>query len=118
MSFRVSHDLIAKVRNAAAQSDLVQAVCSIRPDGGRAFALGEVPLRPLYEEEIGHLERLGNSCANWSRLRVADGFDWRRVRNCAFQGDVLLGRSNRDVRLAEGVELPAGLSNATVCNCV
>jgi hypothetical protein len=114
----VSHDLIARVREAATQSELVHAVSSIRRDGGRAFALGGVPLRPLCEIEIGHLERLGNSCADWSRLRVADGFDWRRVRHCTFYGDVLLGRFTRDVSLADGATLPSGLSHATVSNCV
>jgi hypothetical protein len=106
------------VRAAAAQSELVQALASVRRDGGRTLALGDAPLRPLYRDEIDQLERLGNSSADWSRVRVADGFDWRKVRHSSFHGDVLLGRCTRQVRLAEGLELPAGIYNATLANCV
>jgi hypothetical protein len=113
----VDDKLIAQVRNAIAQSELLCAVASVRPDGGQSFVLGVAPLRPLRPDEIGELERLGNSAADWSGVRVAEGFDCQRVRHCTFQGDVLLGRFAGRVRL-DGVDLPAGLSRATICNCV
>ncbi len=114
----MSADVLSQVRAAAAQSEFVQAVASVRRDGGRAFALGEVPLRPLHSSEIAQLESLGNFSADWSRVHVAEGFDWRKVRHSSFHGDVLLGRFTRQVRLAEGLELPAGIYNSTLANCV
>jgi NDP-sugar pyrophosphorylase family protein len=114
----VSDELIRRVREAAALSDLVQAVASIRRDGGRWHALGDVPLRPLSDEEIAQLEKRGTCCGDWSRIRVADGFDWRRLSHCNLHGDVLLGRFLRQVPLAEGIEVPAGIYHATIANCV
>jgi hypothetical protein len=51
-------------------------------------------------------------------VRVADGFDWRQVRQCTFCGDVQLGRFGQSVRVSDGLELPAGLAQATISNCV
>jgi hypothetical protein len=107
---------VAKVRAALAASELLQAVAGIRRDGGRSFALGEAPVRPLTPEEVAGLERQGNSCPDWSGVRVADGFDWRAVRGSRFHGDVLLGRFDRPVRVAGGVSLPSGVVNSTVVN--
>src|SRR5207247_126925 len=102
----------------AGQSELVKAASSIRRDDGRLFVLGDAPQRPLYRDEIIELERLGNSCADWSRVRVADGFDWRKVQHSTFAGNVWLGRFTGQVRLADGVELPAGISHSTLVNCI
>jgi len=114
----LSDDVIYRVREAAAHSDLVRAVASIRRDGGRFYALGDAPLRPLYRDEIVQLEQRGNFCNDWSRVRVVDGFDWRKLANCSLQGDVLIGRFSSQVRLFEGLELPTGIYNATLANCV
>src|SRR5438132_13889765 len=105
----MSDDLVEKVRAVAARAELVRAVASVRRDGGQAFALGKVPLRSLSTAEVAHLESLGNSCDDWSRVRVADGFDCRRVRHSSFQGDVILGRFTGKAQLAEGLELPCGV---------
>ena len=91
--------VIDKVRQSAERSELVRAVGAVRPDGGRAFALGDVPVRPLYRDEIARLEDQGNTSPDWSRLRVADGFDGRKVRHASFHGDVVLGRFRRSARL-------------------
>src|SRR5207253_3011160 len=103
---------------AAAQSELVQAIASLRRDGGRVLALGNLPLRPLYRDEIEKLESQGNSSADWSRIRAADWFDWRKVWHSNFYGEVLLGRFTRSVRLAEGLELPTGIYQATLSHCI
>lgn len=107
-------DPVAKVRAALATSELLRAVAGVRRDGGRAFALGETPVRPLAPEEVAGLERQGNSCPDWSRVRVADGFDWRAVRGSRFHGDVVLGRFARPVAVEDGVSLPSGVVNSTV----
>jgi hypothetical protein len=109
---------INQVRAAATASELVAAVGSVRRDGGREFALADAPLRQLHQDEIDQLEMLGNSADDWTRVRVADGFDWRRVRQCNFHGDVFLGRYLGKVRLGEGLELPTGIYNAMVADCV
>src|SRR5262249_7884264 len=60
----------------------------------------------------------GNTADDWARVRVTDGFDWRRVRQCQFFGDVVLGRFTGVARLPEGVELPTGVYHSTVVDSV
>jgi NDP-sugar pyrophosphorylase family protein len=110
--------LESKARRLAAGSELLRAVASVREDGGLRFALGDASLRRLHRPEIDLLESLGSTARDWSRVRVADGFNPRRVRNCEFHGDVALGRFTRYVELADGVEVVAGLSGCTVADCV
>lgn len=110
--------IITQVRQATAQSEVVQAIASIRRDQGRALALGEIPLRRLYRDEIQQLESLGNSSGDWSRVWVAEGFDWRKIRHSSFHGDVVLGRFSRLLSVAEGLQLPVGIDHATLVHCV
>src|SRR5947209_512962 len=110
--------VIHQVPAAMRRSELLRAAAAVRADGGLAFALGTDEPRPLTPAEAAALERLGNSADDWSRVRVADGFDWRRVRQCQFHGDVVLGRFTGAVRLPEGVELPAGVYHSTVADSV
>src|SRR5881394_1981570 len=114
----MNETLEAIVRRLAAESELVQAVAAVRRDGGIAFALGETPLRSLFKPEIAQLEALGNTAEDWSRVRVAAGFNPRRVRNCEFRGDVALGEFKRRVQLADRTEVVAGLSDSTLADCV
>jgi hypothetical protein len=112
------HDLAGRVRAAAAASEFLRAVASVRRDGGVALALGGEKVRPLLPEEVIKLESLGNCAADWSRVRVVSGFDWRTVRHCNFHGDVVLGRFTGTVEAASGLPLPAGLWHSTVADCV
>src|SRR5436190_23825320 len=96
----VVETLEAAVRRAMAESEFLRAVASVRADGGIALALGETPLRHLFRPEVAQLEALGNTAEDWSRVRVAAGFNPRRVRNCEFRGDVALGEFKRRVQLA------------------
>jgi hypothetical protein len=114
----VDNNIISQVRGTTVSSEVVQAAASVLRDGGRGLALGEIPLRALYRDEITQLESLGNSCVDWSRVWVAEGFDWRKVRHSTFHGDVVLGRFSRTVQLVKGLELPAGIDHATLVNCV
>ncbi|HEV3085511.1 MAG TPA: DUF4954 family protein [Gemmataceae bacterium] len=111
-------EVLTRLRTALAESELLRTVSSIRRDNGKNLVLGDLLLRPLYRDEITRLEGDGNSSPDWSRVKVADGFDWRRLRNSSFHGDVLLGRCLRQVRVAEGFDLPAGIYGSTVCDCV
>jgi hypothetical protein len=110
--------IITQVRQAAAKSDVVRAAASVRRDGGLELALGQLPLRPLFRDEIARLETLGNSCADWSRVRVAEGFDWRKLHHCSLHGDIVLGRFSRLLPIGPDLGLPAGIERATLVNCV
>ncbi len=109
---------VEAVRRALETSALVRDAASVRQDGGRAFALGDAPVRPLRPEEIARLEAQGNCSSDWSRVRVADGFDCGAVRHSTFHGDVLLGRFSGLVRVAGGLALPAGVYHSTLADCV
>src|SRR5207248_7601785 len=114
----VDETLEQYARRLAARSELLETVASVRRDGGVALALGDAPLRPLFKPEVAQLEALGNTAEDWSRVRVANGFNPRRVRNCEFRGAVVLGEFKRRVLLADGVEVIAGVSNTTLVDCV
>lgn len=110
--------LEGRVRSLAADSELVRTAESVRADGGIALALGGTPLRALFKSEIAQLEALGNRAQDWFRVRVAEGFSPRRVRNCEFRGSVVLGAFDEAAELAGGVEAETGLSHSTLVNCV
>jgi hypothetical protein len=114
----VADSVINKLHRAIAQSEFVQTVASARRDRGQTLALGGVPVRLLFRDEITQLERQGNSSADWSRVLVVEGFDWRWIEHSSFHGDVILGRFARQVTLAEGLQLPAGIYRSTLANCV
>jgi hypothetical protein len=118
VSANVIDPTLARVLTARADSGFLRAVASVRRDGGLALALGQSRLRRLYAEEIVRLEGLGNTSEDWSRVRVGEGFDWRRVQHSSFHGDVVLGRFACRVALAEGLELPAGVYHSTLSDCI
>lgn len=110
--------LLARVRGAADQSAFLRAVASVREDGGPRLAVGGESLRPLTAAEVARLEGQGNSAEDWSKLRVAEGFDPARVRGCEFLGEVVLGRFGGPVRGNDALGLPAGVANSTLADCV
>ncbi len=101
-----------------AESEFLLSISSVREDGGLTLALRSSPLRPLFKLEIAQLSTQGNTAEDWSRVRVVDGFNPRRVRNCDFRGEVILGEFEKRVLLTDGVEVFAGVSNSTLVNCV
>jgi hypothetical protein len=110
--------LLAKARGAADQSAFLRAVASVREDGGARLALGDAPLRPLSPGEIARLESQGNTAEDWAKVRVADGFDPARVRGCDFLGEVVLGRFAGRAKVNGSQDLPAGLADSTLADCV
>src|SRR5947207_14874861 len=97
-------DPVQGVRAAAETSQLLRVVASIRADRGRRFALADAVPVPLTHEQIAHLQAAGNTADDWQRVRVAEGFDPGRVRGCTFSGDVLLGRFDGSVSVADSVQ--------------
>jgi hypothetical protein len=114
----LDNQLLDRVRAALARSELLRAVASVAADGGRHFALGNRPLRPLGRREIARLQRQGNSAADWSLILVSEDFDPGRVRNCQLFGSVVLGRFAAPIQVAGTADLPAGVFNSTVIDCV
>src|SRR5262249_34557136 len=110
-------DLRSDIRRAAGRSEFLRALASVRRDGGTGLALGNTPLRPPSPAEVAQLEKQGNTAEDWSRVRVAEGFDPARVRGSKFLGDVVIGALTGTV-LVSGVKLPAGIQDSTVADCV
>jgi NDP-sugar pyrophosphorylase family protein len=73
--------------------------------------------RSLSAEQITRLTAQGCSCADWSNVRVAEGFDAAKVKTTHFCGHVKLGVFDKQVSFPGGVKKPAGISNATIHNC-
>ena len=76
------------------------------------------PWRSLSAAEIEALEAGGNSCRDWSLLRVS-GQEFRpeRVRGCRFSGTVRIGRIP-DSSLEYGpLRLPAGIYGSYIDSC-
>lgn len=79
-------------------------------------------IRPLAAAETLQLERQGCWCADWTRVRVQEGFEPSPVRDTTFEGDVLLARFSGTVMLPGHVSLSTGirrvhLRDAVVGNC-
>jgi len=74
--------------------------------------------RPLSHEEIDKLTGQGCSCADWSKVQVADGFKAEKVKSTHFSGQVRLGVFEGQVSFFGGVKKNAGISSATIHNCV
>ena len=74
--------------------------------------------RPLSPEEIDKLTGQGCSCADWSKVQVADGFKAEKVKSTRFSGQVRLGVFERAVSFFGGVKKNAGISSAAIHNCV
>ncbi len=74
--------------------------------------------KSLSLEERERLENQGNTCEDWSRIRIGGHFDFKRVQHNFFMGDVLLQGLRGDINGPNGLHLPAGLSFCRVQNCV
>ena len=73
--------------------------------------------RRLTGDEIAALEARSCSATDWSGVEVTDGFDPNRVRDAEFIGSVKIGALNGAVSVEGGVDLPAGICEATLANC-
>jgi hypothetical protein len=106
--------LVAALRD----SEFLRTVRAIRTDSGARWALAGESVRPLHDDEIRELVAAGNTAENWRRIRVAEGFRPDRVHRSNFLGYVTLGRFEGYVYGPAGVEVPSGVVNSTLSNCV
>ena len=71
----------------------------------------------LSAEQIDQLVRQGCSSEDWSKVRVAEGFNAESVKSTHFSGQVKLGVFEKQVFFFGGVSKSAGISDATIHNC-
>ncbi|RKY66206.1 MAG: hypothetical protein DRQ08_03630 [Candidatus Latescibacterota bacterium] len=107
-------DAVGKVKEALRTSEFLKAIAEVKKDP-QAYALDGVRVLPLTQEQISRLERNGNSAEDWSKVKVAEGFDPDRVRNCRFLGKVALGRFQGTISLG-GAELPSGVYDSVIAD--
>jgi len=81
------------------------------------FGSHNVRFRSLSAGEIAKLTSQGCSCADWSNVQVADGFEPAKVKAAHFSGNIKLGVFEGEVSFYGGVKKPAGITNATIHNC-
>lgn len=74
-------------------------------------------MRRLTESEINTLLSRGCDSSNWQLLSVAETFDATRFRNVTFVGRVTIRQTVRKVGVANNVQLPSGIYNATIKDC-
>ncbi|SVC76649.1 uncharacterized protein METZ01_LOCUS329503, partial [marine metagenome] len=72
---------------------------------------------PLTSKQIACLKAAGCSSSDWSQISVSDGFRADRVRNTHFSGTVRYGSLTGSVTVTGGIELPAGIHDATIVDC-
>lgn len=73
--------------------------------------------RELTQEEQAQLEQQGCRCADWSLIRVGEGFDPCRCRDVSFSGEVLLAGFDAEVELPGGIRKPTGIYQAHIHQC-
>ncbi|MDE6310533.1 MAG: DUF4954 family protein [Muribaculaceae bacterium] len=73
--------------------------------------------RSLSAGEVTALEAAGCSCEDWSRVLVHPDFSPAPLHNVRFSGDIRLSTFNRRFALPGGLEVSAGISDATLHNC-
>ena len=74
--------------------------------------------QPLTEEQITQLTDQGCSCEDWSKIRVANGFNVKAVKSTHFSGHIRLGVFEKQVSFLGDLRKPSGISNATIHNCI
>jgi hypothetical protein len=114
----VNAPLIATIRDALTDSELLRTVAAIRQDDGAELAFPDSVPRSLSDAEIRQLQELGNRADDWRTLRVCDPFDPQRIRGCRFHGQVALGRFTGAAAISDGVTLPTGVYDSTLIDCV
>ncbi len=112
-------DILKVVREAIRSSELIRSILAVKqvPNGAQRSATGGATALPLSEAVIAELEKNGNVAEDWKKVKAVDGFNPSRVRNSFFYGDIVLGRFDGKVKVAEGAELPTGIYNSTLTDC-
>ena len=73
--------------------------------------------RPLTPSEIEVLEKNGNRCEDWSRIRVETNFSPSRIYRSVFIGSVYLPAFYGTLLLPGDVSFPTGIYDSLLHNC-
>jgi hypothetical protein len=76
-----------------------------------------MPLSSLSSEQIQQLISQGCTAVDWKNVSLHSSSELSRIRNVNFIGTVSVGMNNGAITV-DGVELPCGIYNATIANCV
>ena len=109
----ILEDLSAKLDKVMASSELVAGLRRLTQTDRRLLAG-----RPLSYGERLCLESQGNTCADWSRVRVESDAGMETIRNNWFEGDVLIAGFHGGWRGPDGRSWPAGMANCRVLDAV
>ncbi|TMW55392.1 hypothetical protein Poli38472_013283 [Pythium oligandrum] len=106
-----SNTSIAALADAMTRSELLTYV-------QQSQALFDLPFYPLSTQEIEKLKRHGNTAEQWENVRktrMDAHIAASRIRDCHFQGKVVLGLFDRDHEV-DGVTFPSGCYRSTLKN--
>jgi hypothetical protein len=99
-------DPVAEVTKAREASEAVRLL-----EAARTLAEGYAALS---RDDVAALEARGNTCADWSRVKVAEGFAPEYVRGTVFAGECRLGRFGATVDVTQSLRLPSGIYDSTL----
>ena len=75
-------------------------------------------VRSLTGDEIDRIRAGGNSCADWGRILVTEGFTPEYIVGNTFVGDCVVGAlKGEGIPVEEAVSLPSGIYNSTIVDC-
>ncbi|KAJ0412095.1 hypothetical protein ATCC90586_004015 [Pythium insidiosum] len=104
---------VAALYDAMARSAHIAYIAACR----ERFA---APFFPLSSDEIEQLQRAGNSAEDWARVRKTRAdvcVSATRVRDCQFQGFVVLGQFDES-HTVDGIALPSGCYRSALRNAI
>lgn len=79
--------------------------------------LNQNTMRKLTSTEISTLESQACTCADWSKVSVAENFSTKYVKHVHFSGDIELGVFEKDITAKGGISRHSGIFHATLHNC-
>lgn len=76
-----------------------------------------IKYRKLTASEIKTLVQNGNTSDDWDKIRVAEAFDPRLVRNCSFYGLIRIGKLEPIFHEFNNLRMPVGIYNSMIISC-
>lgn len=73
-------------------------------------------LHPLSDTDVAALKANNCTASDWSAIKVRHPFNADRYHDVTFVGNITLGRADSSVTLPTGLQLPAGITSATLVN--
>lgn len=77
-----------------------------------------MPVRKLSADEISLLQGQGCRCSDWNQVEAAICFNTDAMHNVSLSGKIVLGEFNDEITLIPGLNVPSGLNNCRIHNCI